>query len=380
MRPLSNRIMATVTFANVPPSGSPTAAATSGTGNFSLGIPDNSFFVLLGPIGSGKSKLLRLVAGLDSAKGGDILIGGKSVNAIPPKDRDVAIVLPGDTLLPHLTVRGNIAAGIASRRLSAAEAGRRIENAAQLLSLSAVLDANPQALTAVQRIRAAIARAVARQPKVFLLNDPLSQLAPADRDELRPELLKLYHHLQATFLYATRDPREAMALGTDMTVLGSDLLIEQTGTPSMIFHAPANRSVAALISDPPMNFLEGTLRKDGEELIFKEASGGTLEIRLGSRPAAVEWTGKPVTLGIRPGDCEVLPASKTSGENVFQVLADVVETFGSESHFHAETGAHRLLIRCRPPEDPAGTGHRIRLRIDAARAILFDPTSGRSIH
>jgi len=372
--------MATVTLANVSSPGFPAASGASCQDQFNLEIPDNSFFVLLGPSGSGKSTILRLIAGLQATSGGEIRLGGKPVGSLLPGDRDLAIVLPGDTLLPHLTVRENIAAGTGSRRLTATESSRRIENAARLLSVATVLDSKPHSLTAVQRLRVATARAVARQPKVFLFDDPFSQLSPPERDGLRPDLLKLFHHLQATFLYATRDPREAMALGTDMAVLAGGSSLEQTGPPSMIYRVPANRSVAELTSAPPMNFLEGTLRRDGDEIVFKEASGGVLEIRLGCRPGATEWTGRAVTLGIRPGDCEVLAASGTANENVFQVLADVVESFGSESHFHAETGAHRLLICCRPPGEPAGTGHRIRLRIDADRAILFDPASGRSIH
>ena len=374
--------MATVTLANITQNNP--ATCRKGTGvlrDLSIDIPDNQFFVILGPSGSGKSSLLRMIAGLELPSNGEISIGEKNVTGIHPKDRDVALIFSSDTLLPHLTVRENLAFGLSSRRLTKAEAGRRVDNAANLLGLASVLVLKPVTLSRAQRLRAAIARAVARQPKVFLFDDPLSGLVSSEHDEMRAELIKLHLHLQATMILVTREPRDAMALGSRIVVLGNGrpTTIEQVGAPLEIFNKPANQFVAGLVGEAPMNFLKGMLRKDGEQIAFKEPQGGTLEIRLGTKSAADGWIGKEVVLGLRPEDCEILPAGKSPQENAFQVLADIVETFGVNTHFHAETGAHNLLISSRSAIDPERAGHRIRIQINAAKVHLFDPISGRAI-
>ena len=258
---------------------------------------------------------------------------------------------------------------------------RRVDNAASILDLAPLLDRKPAALLPAQRLCVAIGRAVARQPKVFLFDDPLSRLSPPEREQMRPVLLKLHHHLQATMIHGTRDPREALALGGRIVVLGEGkpARIEQAGTPSEIYNRPANLFVAGFAGEPPMNFLKGMLRKDGEQILFKEPPGGTLEIRLGSRSAADAWIGKDVVLGLRPEDCEIPPAGKPPQENTFQVLADLVETFGADTHFHADTGAHKLLIRSRSVIGTEGAGHRIRIQIHGAGVHLFDPSSGKAI-
>lgn len=374
--------MATVTLANVSSVGSDGDAGREGRNLFSAEIPDNAFFVFLGPAGCGKTRILRIIAGLDLPAAGEILIGGKNMNGVPPKDRDIALVCSGDTLIPHLTARANVAAGLHGRKLNPAESGRRVDCAASLLKIETVMDLKPDALTAAQRIRVSIARAVARQPKVFLFDDPLSRLSAAGREQLRPELFTLHHQVRATIIHATSDPAEALALAGRIAVLeeGMPPTIAQTGSPLEIFNEPANRFVAGFAGVPQMNFLTGTLRKDGEQIVFKEAPGGTLEILLGSRPPAEAWIGKEITLGLRPEDFDILPAGKTPQENTFQVLADIVETLGADTHVHADTGAHKLLIRSRTAIAPADAGgHRIRIQINAGRAHIFDPASGRAI-
>ena len=322
-----------------------------------------------------------MIAGLESPSSGCISIGEKNVLGIRTKDRDVAIVFQNDTLLAHLTVRENLSLRLRCQNLTKAEAARRVDNAAQLLDVIPLLDLKAAGLLPAQRLRVAIGRAIARQPKVFLFDDPLALLPPSDRDQLRPALINLHHHLQATMIYVTSDPREAMAMGTRIAVLGNDRPagIEQTGTPLEIYNCPANLFVAGFEGKLPMNVLKGVLRKDGDQIVFKEAARGALEIRLGSRPAADGWVGKDVLLGLRPEDCEILPAGKPPQENAFQVLADIVETFGADTHFHADTGAHKLLIISRATADREGAGHRIRILINAAKAHLFDPSSSKAI-
>ena len=374
--------MATVKLEDTTQNGPATPGRTSGlVKNFTLDIADNQFLALLGPSGCGKSTILRMIAGLESPLGGRIFIGGKDVSSVPPKDRDVAIVFPGDTLLPHLTVRENLALGLNSRNLTKAEADRRINNASDLLDLSPFLELKAGALRPAQRLRIALGRAVAQQPKVFLFDDPLAQLSPPERELMRRQILKLHQQLQSTMVLATSAPRDAMALSSRLVVLGSGNLttVEQSGPPLEVYSSPANRFVAGLVAEHPMNILNGMLRKDGEEIIFKEPPGGTLEIRLGRRPAASEWLGKDVVLGLRPEDCEILPAGKTPQENAFQVLADIVETFGDETHFHADTGAHKIIITSRSAPNLENAGHRIRILVNSAKAQLFDPTTGKAI-
>ena len=374
--------MAKVTLENI--TQYDTAAPGGGPGRFrdlNIEIPDNQFLVILGPSGCGKSSLLRMIAGLESPASGEIAIGDKNVKGVPPKDRDVALIFPNATLLPHLTANENMAFGLSLRRLTKAETERRAANASGLLDLAPLLDLRPDGLSPAQRLRVAIGRAVVRQPKVFLFDDPLFLLSQNERGQMRPLLINLHHHLQSTMIYVTSDPREAMALGGRLVVLGEGkpTPVEQTGTPLEIYNSPANRFVAGFASDLPMNFLNGHLRKDGEQIVFKEPTGGTLDIRLGSRTAAEGWIGKDVVLGLRPEDCAILPEGKAPQENAFQVLADIVETFGADTHFHADTGAHKLLISSRCAIDPEGAGRRIRIQINAAKAHLFDPSSGKAI-
>ena len=343
-----------------------------------LEIPDREFLVLAGPSHSGNSVLLRLIAGLDSPAGGAILIADKPVTALPPGDRDIAMLFPDDTLYPRMTVGENITCGLRLRKFPAPEIKRRLTEAASLLAVEPHLERRPRDLSPLDRHRVALARAVARQPKAFLLDDPLSLLAPADRAELRTELLRLHQHLQATMILATGDQADAMALGNRI-VLMCDGAVQQIGSPSELYREPANLFAAGFLGTPPMNFVHGKLRDTAGLLLFKETGEGVIELNIGDRPAAAPFAGREVIAGIRPQDIRIFPAAGRPPAGRFQCLLEIVENLGAQTGLHLRTGAHRLLARIETPIATEEAGHRIQFEIDPATVHLFDPETTRRI-
>jgi len=255
---------------------------------------------------------------------------------------------------------------------------QRVNDAAAILGITDYLDRKPKALSGGQRQRVAVGRAIVRQPKVFLFDEPLSNLDAKMRVQMRTEITKLHQRLQATMIYVTHDQVEAMTMGTRIVVM-KDGIIQQVDAPLRLYNEPDNLFVAGFLGSPPMNFIRGTLRGSPGALIFKEADGGAVELKLGSRPAADAHIGKEVTLGVRPEDCGIVPQTGALPENTFQAVADIVEPMGAETYFHLQTGPHTVISRSRAAADQSEAGHRLRFAIDAARTHLFDPASGTRI-
>jgi ABC-type sugar transport system ATPase subunit len=334
--------------------------------DFDLEVADGELLVLVGGSGSGKSTILRLLAGLESVTAGTIHIGDRDVTALPPRDRDVAMVFQDYALYPHMTVRENLSLGLRLRRLPAIEVGRRVAWAAEMLGLVPLLDRKPRALSGGQRQRVAMGRAMVREPAVFLFDEPLSNLDAGLRAQMRIEIGALQRRLKTTTVYVTHDQVEAMTLGDRIVVL-ADGRIQQVGRPIEIYRAPANRFVAGFIGTPPMNFMEGTIDARDGGLAFA-AEGVHLSLPSG-RFDALRWPA-PVTLGIRPEDLVVLqPADEARGALVSGRVV-LVEMLGGTSHVHFQAGPHRLLATVAGDQLPR-VGEGITVRARTERAHLF---------
>lgn len=347
--------------------------------NLNLEIADREFVVLVGPAGCGKSTVLRLVAGLESVTQGEIFISEKTVNQLAAKDRDIAMLFQQDALYPHLNVSDNLAFGLKLRKYSKPEIKKRVVDTAAILGIESLLERKPRTLSVEQRQRVALGRAIVRQPKVLLLDEPLSTLKGVSRMRLRGEIAKLHQRLQTTTIYAARDSLEAMAMA-DRLVVMQDGALQQNDTPLNAYQAPANQFVAGFFGRPPMNFIKGTLKTESDKIRFRESEGGTMEIVLPAEnlPAAREFTGKSVILGIRPEDIEASPFNRekarasTSG---FPAIVDLVEPLGGETLLYVETGAHTLVCRSPLALDRHEAGHRFQFEIDLKKVHLFDPAT-----
>jgi multiple sugar transport system ATP-binding protein len=357
--------------------------------DFNIEIADREFVVFVGPSGCGKSTMLRMVAGLEEVSQGDIFIGDRRINDMPPKDRDIAMVFQNYALYPHMSVHENMAFGLKLRKFSKAEIQKRVNEAAAILGLDQLLDRKPKALSGGQRQRVAVGRAIVRQPKVFLFDEPLSNLDAKMRVQMRTEIIKLHQRLQATMIYVTHDQVEAMTMGTRIVVMDAVVnpetglkegVVQQIDAPLKLYNEPANLFVAGFLGSPAMNFLKGSLRRDGDHVIFKEVKGGAVELKLGTRPAAQAYIGKEVILGIRPENCDLAPHGKPLSGNTFQAVVDIVEPMGAETYFYLQTGAHTLISRSHATVDQREAGHRLLFEIQAERTHLFDPESGLRIH
>jgi len=273
----------------------------------SLEIADREFVVLVGPSGCGKSTTLRMIAGLEEISKGDIYIGDKRVNDVAPKDRDIAMVFQNYALYPHMSVYDNLAFGLKLRKFPKAEIKKRVVDAASILGIESLLDRKPKALSGGQRQRVAVGRAIVRQPKVFLFDEPLSNLDAKMRVQMRTEITKLHQRLQATMIYVTHDQIEAMTMG-DRIVVMNEGIVQQNDAPLTLYNEPVNLFVAGFLGSPPMNFISGTLKQDGEKIRFTEIEGGTIDVAFSAteRPAAREFVGKEIVLGIRPGHLDRL--------------------------------------------------------------------------
>jgi multiple sugar transport system ATP-binding protein len=351
-------------------------------GELNLDIQDHEFVVLAGPAGCGKSSVIRMIAGLEEISQGDIFIGDRRVNDVTPKDRDVAWVAESFVPYPGMSVSAHLAFGLTLRKFSKAEIKKRVQSAAEILGLQELLERKAEVLSLEQRQRLALARAVALQPKVFLFDEPLSHLEAAARTQMRKEIAKLHQRLQATLIYATRDPVEAMALGGRMVLLNEGT-VQQAGPARILYDEPANSFVATFLGSPPMNLVLGTLKQDRDSLLFSETEEGTIEVRLPAAkfPGLQDFIGKPVLLGIRPEDIEVAQPSNAPERysGTFRAIIDLVEPMGAGAVIYLQTGPHTLLCRSRPGVDPGETGHRSQFGMDLNKAHLFDPVSRRRI-
>ena len=346
--------------------------------DFNLEVNDREFVVFVGPSGCGKSTTLRMIAGLEEISKGDIHIGDKRVNDVPPKDRDIAMVFQNYALYPHMSVYDNLAFGLKLRKFPKAEIKKRVVEAAAILGIERYLDRKPKALSGGERQRVAVGRAIVRQPKVFLFDEPLSNLDAKMRVQMRTELIKLHQRLQATMIYVTHDQVEAMTMG-DRIVVMKDGVIQQTDAPLALYREPENLFVAGFLGSPPMNFIHGNLREAGGTLIFKEVQGGVVEFKLSDRPEARRFAGGGIVAGIRPEDIEIVSGTERPTGLRFQSLVDIVEHMGAEANVYLQTGAHTLVCRTETAIGNEEVGHRMQFEIDPARIHLFDPETTRRI-
>ena len=302
-----------------------------------IDIGDGEFVVLVGPSGCGKSTLLRMIAGLEEISRGEIAIGGRVVNNVPPKDRDIAMVFQNYALYPHMTVYDNMAFGLTLRRFPKDEIRRRVQQAARILDIGELLDRKPKALSGGQRQRVAMGRAIVRDPKVFLFDEPLSNLDAKLRVQMRVELKRLHERLETTAIYVTHDQIEAMTLG-DRVVVMKDGVVQQEGAPLTLYQRPANRFVASFIGSPAMNFVELSISGDGR---WAETQG--LRVPVPDRLRA--HGGKRVTLGVRP---EALRLANGSDAHSFATEVDVVEPLGNEILLNFRAGGVPMVARVDP--------------------------------
>ncbi|MCI8439115.1 MAG: sn-glycerol-3-phosphate ABC transporter ATP-binding protein UgpC [Oscillospiraceae bacterium] len=308
---------------------------------FNLDIADQEFIVLVGPSGCGKSTTLRMVAGLEEISEGQLLIDGKVVNDVAPKDRDIAMVFQSYALYPHMTVYDNMAFSLKLKKVPKDEIDRKVKEAAEILGITQYLERKPKALSGGQRQRVAIGRAIVREPKVFLMDEPLSNLDAKLRNEMRAEIIKLRKRIHTTFIYVTHDQTEAMTLG-DRIVIMRDGFIQQIGTPQQVFDHPANLFVAGFIGTPMMNFFDAKLEKDGKGY-YASVYGTRVDL-----PADMQNTLKSkntapqdITLGIRPDHLELC---KAGDENALAATVDVTELMGSTIHMHVNISGKDAIV------------------------------------
>ena len=304
---------------------------------FSLDIKDKEFIVLVGPSGCGKSTTLRMVAGLEEISGGELIIDGKVMNDVAPKDRDIAMVFQNYALYPHMSVYDNMAFSLKLRHTPKDEIDRKVREAAEILDITQYLERKPKALSGGQRQRVAIGRAIVRAPKVMLMDEPLSNLDAKLRNEMRAEIIKLRQRIDTTFMYVTHDQTEAMTLG-DRIVIMKDGYIQQIGTPQEVFNHPANLFVAGFIGMPVMNFFDANLVREGQKF-FVEVGGIKVELSPDKEERMLknDVQSQPVTLGVRPEHTDV-------ADSGIKATVDVAEMMGSSVHLHVNADGRDVII------------------------------------
>lgn len=349
--------------------------------NFNLEVKDKEFIVLVGPSGCGKSTTLRMIAGLEEITSGDLFIDGARMNDVPPKDRDIAMVFQNYALYPHMSVFENMAFGLELRKYPKDEIKRRVDEAARILGLTQYLDRKPKALSGGQRQRVALGRAIVRKPKVFLFDEPLSNLDAKMRVHTRTEISRLHRMLGSTMIYVTHDQVEAMTMA-DRIVVMKDGYIQQIDTPLNLYNHPANRFVAGFIGSPAMNFIDGTLYQNGT-LAFRDASG-KLDFRL---PESIAkklqgYAGKAVTMGIRPEDVHDASRKRLASGVKGKLTLEVVEPMGNEIFLYfnlpsvAENG--QFVARIDARETPE-VGSEFEFELDAEKVHFFDKQTDKAL-
>ena len=336
-----------------------------------LEINDKEFVVLVGPSGCGKSTTLRMIAGLEEISSGTIAIDGRVVNDVPPKDRDIAMVFQNYALYPHMTVYKNMAFGLKLRGFPKAEIDQRVRQAAEILNITEYLERKPKALSGGQRQRVAVGRAIVRQPKAFLFDEPLSNLDAKMRVQMRMEISKLHHQLQSTMIYVTHDQVEAMTMG-DRIVVMKDGVIQQVDAPLRIYEHPANRFVAGFIGSPPMNFFEGSLAQKPDGLYF---TNGTFTVRVDDAHARklLEAKQEQIVLGIRPEHIQdSVFAVNPEPEFLVKATVEVIEPMGAEVYLYLTSGSNSFVARVDGHEN-AHVNQELQLVFDMQRASFFAP-------
>ena len=360
--------MATVTFDHVVKDYGPVKVVK----DFNLEIQDGEFMVLVGPSGCGKTTALRMVAGLEEITAGTLKIGDRVVNDVPPKDRDIAMVFQSYALYPHMTVRDNLAFGLKLRKVPKADIERRVNEAAGILSLEKLLDRKPKELSGGQRQRVALGRAIVREPSVFLMDEPLSNLDAKLRVQTRAEIARLHQRLKTTTIYVTHDQVEAMTMGMRIAVMNEGIL-QQVGTPQQLYDNPVNRFVAGFIGSPAMNFVEVDADASGGNGVVLKAEG--LSIPLPPRYRESVGTTTKLVAGFRPEHLE-LGAGNGSAATL-RATADVVEYLGNEELLHVTSGG-RDIVAIVGSEHRVKPGDVLDLHVPLQKVHLFNAESGAS--
>jgi len=343
----------------------------------SLTVEDREFVVLVGPSGCGKSTLLRMVAGLEEVTEGEILIDDRLVNDVPPKDRDIAMVFQNYALYPHMSVYDNMAFGLRLRKYPKDEIDERVREAAEILGIGELLDRRPKALSGGQRQRVAVGRAIVRKPKVFLFDEPLSNLDAKLRVQTRTEISKLHERLKATIIYVTHDQVEAMTMGSRIVVM-KDGVAHQVADPLSIYQRPVDRFVAGFIGSPAMNFIEGELFRRNGGLSFR-ATGLEADLSGEATEVLAEYADREIVLGIRPEDIYEMPdRDKLSTSAPIVAHLDVVEPMGNEIFLYFELGGRNLVARI-DVRVPPKVNTDVDLVVDMESAHFFDKETGRSL-
>ncbi len=339
-----------------------------------LEVHDREFVVLLGPSGCGKTTTLRMVAGLEEITAGEIFIDERKVNDVPPKDRDIAMVFQNYALYPHMTVYENMAFGLKLRKYPKEEIDERVREAADILALNNLLDRKPRALSGGERQRVALGRAIVRKPKVFLFDEPLSNLDAKLRVQTRAEISKLHHRLQATIVYVTHDQTEAMTMGDRIVVMNKGR-VQQIATPLRLYDSPSNRFVAGFIGTPPMNIVEGELVPKKESIFFTTGEGIQVRVIDEHMETLSPHAGKPVNMGLRPEDIhDKLYASNATPDNTVTARVEVVQPLGAITELYVTVGRTPLIAQVRS-NDAVQVNQEMDLVFDMSKAHFFDTST-----
>ena len=340
--------------------------------DFNLEVEDKEFIIFVGPSGCGKSTTLRMIAGLEEISSGELSIDGKIMNDVEPKDRDIAMVFQNYALYPHMTVFDNMAFGLKLRKVPKDEIKAKVEEAARILDLEKLLDRKPKALSGGQRQRVAMGRAIVRNPKVFLMDEPLSNLDAKLRVQMRVEIAKLHKRLETTIIYVTHDQTEAMTLGTRIVVM-KDGVIQQVDTPQNLYEKPANLFVAGFMGSPQMNFLDATVKVEGDvaKLCF---AGKEIPLPPAKSKKLIEggYDGKIVTFGIRPEDIyDSQMYIESSPQSVFESTVKVYELLGAEVYLYFDLEEFPITARV-DPRTTSRPGDTVKFAMDVEKIHVFD--------
>ena len=337
--------------------------------DFNLEIDNGEFVVMVGPSGCGKSTTLRMVAGLEEITEGEIKIGERIVNDVPPKDRDIAMVFQNYALYPHMTVYDNMAFGLKLRKFKKAEIDQRVREAAEILGIGELVARRPKALSGGQRQRVAVGRAIVRKPSVFLFDEPLSNLDAKMRVQMRTEISRLHTRLETTMIYVTHDQVEAMTMG-DRIVVMKDGLIQQVDSPTELYDNPKNTFVAGFIGTPPMNFFDAIVVQEDGKLLLKEATF-TIEAHAAWREQLTPYVDKKVVFGVRPEHVGSPTAESTPGVQKIAAKVEVVEPMGSETYLYLNTGHNDFIARV-DSHRHCSVGDTLDLAVMTDKAHVFD--------
>ena len=348
--------------------------------DFNLEIEDKEFIIFVGPSGCGKSTTLRMIAGLEEISSGELWIGDKMVNDVEPKDRDIAMVFQNYALYPHMSVYDNMAFGLKLRKVPKAEIDKAVHEAAKILDIEHLLDRKPKALSGGQRQRVAMGRAIVRSPKVFLMDEPLSNLDAKLRVQMRVEISKLHQRLQTTIIYVTHDQTEAMTLGTRIVVL-KDGIIQQVDTPQNLYNTPNNIFVAGFIGSPQMNLIDAEVKANGSQvdLVLSDTVTITLPAEKSKKLIDGNYVGKTVVVGIRPEDVkDDAEFIAKNADSKFTATVKVYELLGAEVNLHYEIGDVTCTAKVNP-RTTARPGDTIKIALDGSKIHLFDKETQETI-